>query len=359
MVVMTAQNVSQSFIATYEKDTNAVYDLCRICLRKTGDKYIAIDSIQPWSKLESCTAQNIIEKILNKELNNVDPQPRRICPKCVRQIKALAAFQIRCIESDDILAEFHKHMENQVHSVASIQNDFLFGIDDLMFPEQLPEKSLPVFDSDLLRLPESHVVLEKIRRELNPHELHANLMSPPPLPVECTKEIKEIQEISPTEDEPPPPPQRRPPKRKLRKAEKLNDVDLYVKNMLREDMKTTTPSSKRHPDKKATARKSDKLDDDFMELCEQCGLTFSNSNEYKKHIRNHEDKGKCVCVRAEKLSIFFLISRTILLNIRPFISFCSQANISVHLQFLFEGLQSQANIQHSSQFPYTSSQIRV
>lgn len=63
------QKYSMSVLAAYEKDTSGISELCRTCLCKTNDEYVSIQSILPWSKLESCSSQQMIEKILNKEVN--------------------------------------------------------------------------------------------------------------------------------------------------------------------------------------------------------------------------------------------------------------------------------------------------
>lgn len=57
-----------SFLASYEKDSSAIYELCRTCLCKTDDEYISIEANMPWSQRESCSAQEIIEQILNREV---------------------------------------------------------------------------------------------------------------------------------------------------------------------------------------------------------------------------------------------------------------------------------------------------
>lgn len=57
-----------SFLASYEKDSSAINELCRTCLCKTNDEYISIEAIMPWSQRESCSAQEIIEQIVNREV---------------------------------------------------------------------------------------------------------------------------------------------------------------------------------------------------------------------------------------------------------------------------------------------------
>lgn len=247
-------------------------------------------------------------------------------------------FRYRCIESNNLLAEFHKlnsmqtiqseqhqqqQFNNSVQIVSShIQNDILFGIDGmLMFPEQISEKMLPVFDSDLLKLEQNVMLDDEIRRHDFQNSCAVEAMSTPiqmnsdMMPVEYhiikeehqdqvvqLEEVKvkviEVIELAQTTEtietstEP-----KRHPKRKPQKAEQLNDVNLCVKNLLQKDIKASLQKNNSRIDKKSTATKRNdrqKSDDNqfVSELCEQCGLTFSNSNEYKKHIRNHEDKGE-------------------------------------------------------------------
>lgn len=134
-----------------------------------------------------------------------------------------------------------------------------------MFPEPISDKFLPVFDSDLLKF-ESNV-LEELKRDLNHPDIQMSLTA-----LEQPKEIIPVKLLKP------------PTKKKLRKAEKLNDVDIYVNRLLREDISAGLKSL-------VKKEKKDKTENGFSGLCEQCGLNFSNSIDYKKHIRSHEDKG--------------------------------------------------------------------
>ena len=63
------QRVSFSFLDSYEKDNNAINELCRTCLCKTDDEYVSIESVLPWSQREACTAEQIIEQILARKVN--------------------------------------------------------------------------------------------------------------------------------------------------------------------------------------------------------------------------------------------------------------------------------------------------
>lgn len=63
------QRVSLSFLDSYEKDNNAINELCRTCLCTTDDEFVTIDSVLPWSQREVCSAEQFIEQILNREVN--------------------------------------------------------------------------------------------------------------------------------------------------------------------------------------------------------------------------------------------------------------------------------------------------
>lgn len=340
---MTGQRVSISFLTLYERDGGAINELCRTCLCKTDDEYISIKTTMPWSQRESCTAQKMLEQILNKEvesivyylhlltielkylckfqLNKVQPQPQRICSKCIMKIKAIALFRNQCIESDNILTEFHNHIENQPPDIESkyLQHDFMFDMDEMMFTEQMDDKFLPVFDTEILKL-ESNV-LDEIKRDLNPEpEEPIPAPPPPPSPLPPPPPL-----IPPPLIPPPSPPKtiinviktsdkeiskvekakvekakvekvkvrkatntnKKSPvtKKKSKKGNNLNDVDTYVHQLLKEDIKASLKSLEKK-------YKKEKPEKNFTGLCEQCGLTFSSSNEYKKHIRTHEDKGE-------------------------------------------------------------------
>lgn len=198
-------------------------------------------------------------------------------------------------------------MQNQPLEIESkyLQNDFLFDMDEIMFPEQIVDKFLPVFDSEIFKLESS--VLDEIKRDLNsePEEIK-------PIPIQIpTLRPRPI----PTKPKPPTPSS--PPKKiaiqipdkvkinvqkvnKPKKAKKrtkktnnVNDVDKYVNQLLREDIKASL---------KSLEKKYKKPEEDFTGLCEQCGLTFSSLNEYKKHNRSHLDKGKLLNIDFSQLN---------------------------------------------------------
>lgn len=305
-----------------------------------------------------------------------------------------------------------KQLNNTVQIVNSpIKHDLLFGIDGMMmFPESISEKMLPLFDSDLLKLEQRVMLDDEIRRHDFQNSCAVGLLSPSiqmhpimnseVMPVEChiIKEehqdqvvqdqvaqdqeaqdqvVKvelievEIIEAKTTETIETSTETNGRPKRKIRKPEKLNDANLYVKHLLQEDTRTSPHKSNGYVEKKAanTKRRDHRKSSDENQfvsgLCEQCGLTFSNSNEYKKHIRNHEDKGKPKMRKNRKnVSIFcefpFHLFHKIWKTIYFSVSFSfSQKDVSLYLQFLLQRLQSQANLQYSSQFTHACGEVPV
>lgn len=66
-----AKRLSMSFLASYERNDRAINELCRTCLSKTDDEYISITSVIPWTQRESCSVQQMIEQILNREVSFV------------------------------------------------------------------------------------------------------------------------------------------------------------------------------------------------------------------------------------------------------------------------------------------------
>lgn len=62
------QRVSISFLNSFEKDNNAINELCRTCLCKTDDEYVSIHSALEWSSRETFSAAQLIQQILNREV---------------------------------------------------------------------------------------------------------------------------------------------------------------------------------------------------------------------------------------------------------------------------------------------------
>lgn len=68
---MDLQRVSLSFLDNYERDSSALANLCRTCLCKTEDEYASIYSVLPWSQRDVCTAKQMIQQIVNREVNKI------------------------------------------------------------------------------------------------------------------------------------------------------------------------------------------------------------------------------------------------------------------------------------------------
>lgn len=64
---MASDRVSK-VLTSFENDTNGISELCRTCLCKADDDYVSIESVCSWSKGESCSAQKMIEQIINREV---------------------------------------------------------------------------------------------------------------------------------------------------------------------------------------------------------------------------------------------------------------------------------------------------
>lgn len=270
-------------------------------------------------------------------------------------------FRHQCIESDNILSEYQKYLENQPPDIESkhLHNDLLFDMDEIMFPEQMEGKFLPVFDTEMLKI-ESNM-LDEIKRDLyeetivspptprpsqlthlpppRPSQAHAITLQPILLQLRQVQVPQPLRPLPPiirttmTPNTPAPTPPPEPPTKvvstilKLPDNVKRNDDGKRVSKgktaavastpapapapitrkrskkvavnsngvvhkhvgrppLRREDAKISTKTpSKKH--------KKEKLEEDFTGLCEQCGLTFTSSNEYKKHAQKyHADKGK-------------------------------------------------------------------
>lgn len=248
-------------------------------------------------------------------------------------------------------------MENQPpdNEVKILQSDFLFDMDEMMFPEQIDDKFLPVFDSEIMKL-ESNM-LDEIKRDLNPEPeepippvqapkpaLAPAPMPPPPAPVPPKNVLLQIPDKTKAcEEKGNKAPIRQSARKKTKKSLNLNDVNVYVNKMLREDIKASLKSLEKK-------YKKEKPEEKFTGLCEQCGLTFSTSHEYKKHIRSHEDKGE-LC----QLEYIDCFSQLFINFSSPF----SQIDVQVPLQILFKGIQSSANVQYSCEFTHTRTDFHL
>lgn len=95
--------------------------------------------------------------------------------------------------------------------------------------------------------------------------------------------LPELKAISPTLGRPRKPvPVVRKPVSKKKQKKSDDDVDKYVNQLIEEDITVSLKSLEKK-------YKKDQLE--AGSLCEQCGLSFANAGDYKKHVRSHDDKG--------------------------------------------------------------------
>lgn len=95
-----------------------------------------------------------------------------------------------------------------------------------------------------------------------------------------------------------------------------NNIDKYVHLLIEEDITASLKSLEKK-------YKREQLNE-VGGLCEQCGLSFSNTNEYKKHIRGHDDKGILYTNKFEKKNAF-------LINLFVVHYYCSKEDIQIPL----------------------------
>lgn len=176
------------------------------------------------------------------------------------------------MDADNILNEFHKHMEQRnedKEQLDDVQNDILFD-----YNEMLPDGI--VYDD--------HRIFPDLESNMNLNNQDYDII------------VEELDIITPTIDSGRPSKlnsttayQSEPPvtakKTKINSDDLTNAVDKYVNQMFEEDITASLKSLEKK-------YKREQVDDGG--LCEQCGLSFTNSNEYKKHIRSHDDKGMCM-----------------------------------------------------------------
>lgn len=188
----------------------------------------------------------------------MQPQPQRICSKCIRKIRTISVFRNQCIETENKLNEFQKNSVIPEIELMHIKTEYTLDDEDPELPDQNEETFYPLSELDLFK---------------NDAEIRLG----PQSPLLATAPPPEQPQISVAVDIPK-------PKRKSKKP--IADVDKYVNKVIQEDIS----ASLKNLEKKF---KKDKIEDDFTGLCEHCGLSFTNGSEYRKHVRTHDDKGLC------------------------------------------------------------------
>lgn len=187
------------------------------------------------------------------------------------------------MDADNILNVFHKHIEGRsvdVNQSNDAQNDILIDYNEMLLPDDIiyddDHRIFPSLESDMglndqgysITVEELDVITPTIDRG-RPPKSHSSTsyQSSPPATVNTTRTSSDA----------------------LR-----NVVDSYVNQMFEEDITASL---------KSLEKKYKREQVDEGGLCEQCGLSFTNSIEYKKHIRSHDDKGMC-----DELSFFVQFS---------------------------------------------------
>lgn len=198
----------------------------------------------------------------------MQPQPQRICSKCVAKIRAISAFRSQCIETDNILTEFHTQMDKTPSNIEeqSVKEEFILSVSEI-FQDEFDDKLLNSWETDLFPFG-SNEVDENKQNDVVP--------TVQPMPATLGRP-KKIISVFPTVKKPV-------AKKRSKKSNHAADVDRYVDQLLQEDITASLQSL----EKKFKRNKSAK---GISGLCEQCGLSFSNTTDYKKHLRTHEDKG--------------------------------------------------------------------
>lgn len=181
------------------------------------------------------------------------------------------------MDADNILNEFHKHMEQRIEDSILQPNDvkeeILFDYNEMLMPDDMAVNNddQHIFITDF----ESNMGLNNQYDTIIVDELE--IISPTISRGRPKKSnsITAYQSLSPNTKT----------KSKTNSNELTNVVDKYVNRLFEEDITASL---------KSLEKKYKREQQDEGGLCEQCGLSFANSNEYKKHIRSHDDKGRFV-----------------------------------------------------------------
>lgn len=157
-----------------------------------------------------------------------------------------------------MLSDFHKYLDNKplIDEPVVIENDVSFDMKDVdhsdedTYPEEFEEKYLPIFHTDIYK-PDLSIEDASKKVEKKP-KVEASV----PISEQPKEKLDDKSNVA---------------KKKGGKKTKNGIVDKCAEKLLKKDK-----------------------EEGKVELCELCGLSFTNSNEYKKHVRNHKDRGKSV-----------------------------------------------------------------
>lgn len=200
----------------------------------------------------------------------MQPQPQRICSKCVTKIRAISAFRNQCIETDNILSEFHTHMGKTPSNLEerSAKDEFLLSVSEI-FQDEFDDKLLNGLEAELFAFGSNEVDEIKQENVAPAFQTTSAILGRP----------KKLTSVWPTVIKKPV------AKKRPKKSNHVGDVDRYVDQLLQEDITASLKSLEKKFKRNKTAKA-------ISGLCEQCGLSFSNTTDYKKHLRTHEDKGR-------------------------------------------------------------------
>lgn len=208
------------------------------------------------------------------QLAKNEPQPQRICPKCLKKLQAILTFRSQCTEAENILNELQKTIKIEQPDIEQTNGKRIqpFGIDELL-NTPIVEKRKPTTDCNICKADTNtkngvKKVKTKSAQRVNPR-------------ASKTKPLSRIKKSI--------------TKKKEKKVS--NNLKCIDNKLPKEEI---IAASKKCIEKKC---KKPAKPDGEIELCELCGLSFANSTDYKKHVRSHEDKGK----RQFRFSALFLL----------------------------------------------------